>query len=439
MEAANSLCRLLLLTAGLAAVLGCQTDASAAKARGQVPQDPLAPIAPPLTPPPNAITPIPPINPNAPIAPLNPILPSNPGVSPGVMPAFGGAVTGSPVPPDAKGPVVTVGAVGTKTLVAAADVLKTGVPRVKVIAIVGANNVITDQEVRESVWQQNRELAKLNGPARAAKEKELYTTALRRMIERELILDDMYAKLKKANKMAMVDDIKAMAVESAEKQLREMKKHSGVKTDDDLNTLLRAEGLTLPVLRRQIERQVMSQQYVSSMLKETGRRAGLAEIRDYYNKHPDEFKTPDRVRWQHLFVSFAKHPTAQAAYNHAEAIRQKAAAGDDFGALSKQFDNGLAGNQGGFGAGEKRGEVLPLDVEPTVWSLKIGQVSGLIETPTGIHIVKVVERDYESVLPFDSKVQTKIRDKMNESLYEINAKRMIEELWRKGVIQVLED
>jgi parvulin-like peptidyl-prolyl isomerase len=166
---------------------------------------------------------------------------------------------------------------------------------------------------------------------------------------------------------------------------------------------------------------------------------GLTEIRDYYDKHPEEFKTPDRVKWQHLFVSFTKHPNAQAAYNHAETLRKKAAAGTDLAALSKQFDEGLAGHQKGFGVGEKRGEILPLDIEPTVWALKPGQLSGLIRTPTGYHIIKVVERDYAGVLPFDPKVQGKIRDKLNEAIFEAESKKMIDDLWRKGVVRVLED
>lgn len=454
MVAANPLCRLLLLAVGLAAVIGCKSDAPVAKARGQLPQDPIAPIAPPLTPPPGTVTPFPPNTSLLPAA--APAVPA--AGSAGVVPALGGAVAGSPVPLDARGPVVNTGGLAAANLASSVDRLKAGIPRVKVIAIVGANNVITDQEIREAVWMQIEELSKLQGRARAIKEKEFYNTALRKMIERELILDEMYTKLKKANKAAVIDEIKEFAVQSAEKQIREMKKKTGSKSDDDLNAWLRVQGLTLPVLRRQLERQIMSQQYVNSMLKETGRRVGLAEIRDYYDKHPDEFKTLDKVKWQHVFVSFTKHTvapeagfpaaeankkawekTVKAAYDHAEGIRQKAVAGADFTALSKEFDNGYAALQGGLGIGEKRGEIQPPDLEPTVWSLKTGEVSGLIQTPTGYHIVKVVQRDYESLMPFDSKVQTKVRDKLNDALNDQNAKKMIDDLWRKGVVRVLEE
>jgi peptidyl-prolyl cis-trans isomerase SurA len=436
MEAANPLCRLLLLAAALTAVIGCQSD-TGAKARGQIPQDPLAPVAPPLTPPPGASGSFTPIAPLTPAVPGAPIAPGAPGVTP-VLP--GTAVPGSPVPPTAKGsPVINTSYAAVSKPAAPAELLKNGTPRVKVVAIVGRDNVITDQEVIESVWQKNDELAKLDGHEREAKQKELYAAALRKTIERELILDEMYAKLKKAGKMQVIDEIKGLAVQATDRQIREMKKLIGCKTDDELNMWLRVQGLTLPVFRRQFERQFMSQQYVGSLLREKGRKAGLAEIRDYYDRHPQEFKTPDRVKWQHVFVSLNKHATPQAALDRAEALLKQAAGGADFGALSKQYDDGVAGKQNGFGAGELRGEIQPADLESTVWALKPGQLSTVIHTPTGFHLVKVVEREYAGVQPFDPKLQGKIRDKLNDQFYDADAKKMIEDLWRKGVVRILEE
>lgn len=426
MDAAKPLARFLPLVVGLCALMGCRADAPLARA--QSPLDPIAPIAPPPMPP--AGTPVP-------LEPLAPIAPGAPPAPTGVVPAIpGGPVAGAPVPAGVK----VAGFTNVKTVTTAAELLKQSVPRVKPVAVVGSGlTVITDQEVREAVWQQNEELMRLSGEARRTKEQELYSVALRKTIERELILDEMYTKLKKAGKMQVIEEIKEMSVQLTSKQLSEMKRRIGGKTDDDLVTFLRLQGLTLPVLRRQYERQIMAQQYTNSMLKEKGRRVGLAEIRDYYDKNPDQFKTADRVKWQHVFVSAARHAAPQAAQAHAQAIWQKATTGTDLGALAKQYDDGLARNQNGFGVGEKRGEVLPADVEPTVWALKVGQVSAVIPTPTGYHIVKVVERDYAGVRPFDAKLQGEIREKLNRQLYEADEAKMIEELWRKGVVRVIEE
>jgi hypothetical protein len=484
--AANPLCRFLVLAVGLLAVIGCQSDDSGSRARSQMPQDPLAPVAPPVMPPVPPITPTVPYTPGVPSAPIVPTVPPTASAPPytpaptapsvsgapmalvtptapiapatGPVPGGGGLavpvapVVGSPVQPSTKGPLVLN--TGAFTVVnpaptgpLAAELLKKSQPQVKVVAIVGANNVITDREVIESVWQQYDQLKKLEGHEREAKQKELYESALREVIKRELILDEMYTKLKKANKSSVIDEIKELATQVADKQVRDMKKRLGAKSDEDLKEWLRYQGLTLAVLRRQWERQVMAQQYINSMLKEKGRRVSLVEIREYYDKHPDEFKTSDRVKWQHIFVSFGNPPNPQAAQTRMEAILKRVEAGDDFAALSVQFDEGFAKHQKGFGTGERRSGredskedwIQPEDIEPTVWSLKPGQVSAVVQTPTGYHLVKVVEREYAGTRPFDAKLQNEIREKLNKAILDADEVKLVEELWRKGVVRVIED
>src|SRR6185312_3351508 len=119
---------------------------------------------------------------------------------------------------------------------------------------------------------------------------------------------------------------------------RMMKKQYNAESDDEFHSILLAQGVTVPVLRRQLERQMMAEQYVRNMLKEKLSTVGLARVRAYYDEHPDEFRTPDRVKWQHIFISVNKFSNPRAAYDHALAIRNQAAAGADFAALSKKYD-----------------------------------------------------------------------------------------------------
>ena len=65
-------------------------------------------------------------------------------------------------------------------------------------------------------------------------------------------------------------------------------------------------------------------------------------------------------------------------------------------------------------------------------------MSNLIQTPAGYHIVKVVERQVAGVRPFDEKVQAEIREKLIRKMRADEYGRMVEELWRKGVVKVME-
>jgi parvulin-like peptidyl-prolyl isomerase len=427
MDAANPLCRWL-FAAGLVIAIGCKSCETIPipTVRGQVPPDPIAPLPP--------VGPVAPLSPAGPIAPTAPVVPAAPYVP-------GAPVPGFPIPAGSTGQAVKTAAAFSNVpmnAARAAELMKESVPQIKVVALIGASNLVTDQEVIEAVRQRLPEFQTLSGHERTAKEKELYAAELRRVIERELIIDDMYAKLKKQGRLAMLDEIKEYAEKAAEQTLRSIRKGYGLNTEEEFQSLLRTQGLTIPVVRRQIERQIVADEYVRSAIKEKGRTPGFADIRAYYDRHASEFMAEDRVKWLDIFISFNKHGTAQAAYDHAEKVRREAVNGADFVALVKQHDNGLAVGTNGVGVGSKRGQIQPVDVEPAVWSLRPGEVSGVIQTPVGYHIVKVVERDYAGTRPFDVKVQNQIREKLLKQYREAEYQRLIEELWRKGGVRVIE-
>ena len=421
MDAANSLGRWL-IAAGLFAAVGCRhacDHVPLPTIRGQVPE---------------AAAPAQPAAPSSPTAPARPVVPAS------ATAGTDGTIQGRPVPPGMADPAVKTASALSQvpTALKAAELMKESVPQIKVVALVGGTHLVTDQEVIEAVRQRLGEFRDLPGPARVAKEKELYAAEMRRIIERELILDDMYAKLKKQGRLEMADQIREFAEKAADQSLQSIRKGYGLKTDEEFQSVLRAQGLTQPVIRRQIERQIMADEYVRSAIKEKGKKPGFADIRAYYEQHPGEFKMDDRVKWLDIFISFNKHATRPAAYEHAEKVRQQAAGGADFVELVKQHDNGLAVLANGVGVGSKRGEIQPPDVERTVWSLKPGEVSGLIETPTGYHIVKVAERDFAGIRTFDSAVQNQIREKLLRQYREEEYRKLIEELWRSGAVRVIE-
>jgi len=405
MDAVNPFCRCLLAVA-LAAIIGCTTDGtSVSKARGQMPPDPRGPIAP---------------GPMAPIAPVATVA----GTAVAPM---------APAAPD----VQKAGYAGNATASTSPDILKAGTPQIKVVALVGATNLVTDQEVVEAVRQHLSELHVVDQSQRAQKEKEMYAAELRRIIARELILDEMYTKLKKNGKAAAIDDIKDYAGKAADFTIRGIRKN--FPSEEVFKEVMASQGQSIPVLRRQFERQTMANEYIRSVLKDKARSPGFADMRDYYDKHQDEFRITDKVLWLDIFISFNKHATPRAAYDHAQSIFQTASLGADFPALSNKYDDGLSGKQGGVGTGHMRGEIKPADVEETVWALKVGEVSDLIQTPAGYHIVKVVKREYAGQRPFDAKVQDEVREKLLKKYRESEEQKMIEELWRKGPVRIIEN
>ncbi|MFO0798011.1 MAG: peptidyl-prolyl cis-trans isomerase [Gemmataceae bacterium] len=380
-------------TLGLVALLaGCQAPAVG---RAQSPDGPLAPVAP-----------------AAPLAP----------VAPDAQPA------GFTAPP-----------------VKAAVAALAGDPRIKVVALVGLRNTVTEQEVWEAARQRVQDYINVvDGPGGKqtvvkddAKAREVYNDELKRIVERELVLEEMEAKLKKAGKAAVMDDIKDFAGKLADRKLRDFKSRTKAKTDDDFRAALAVMGLTPGVVKRQIERQVMADEYVRNSLKERGRTVSLGDVRRYYDEHPDEYSRPEAVAWQHIFISAARFPTREAARQHAEKVRAEAAAGANFEALCKQHDHGIAANQRAEGVGHKRGEIQPAELEPVVLATPAGGVAAVVETPPGYHIAKVATRQEAGRLPFTVQVQDDIREKLMRKMQEAEYKRIVGELWQRGVVHFI--
>ena len=293
---------------------------------------------------------------------------------------------------------------------------------------------ILDSEVREAAIGGMRELLRVDVAERAREERKLLDGALDQIIDRELLYNDAMEKLRRANKRDVYEKIKEAADRDFQRWLGTVKK--AFPSDAEFKQYLQAMGTSFEAQRRQRERMFIAEEYLrSTVMRYVERAAAPQEILDYYKGHPEEFRRTDSVQWQDIFVLAGKFPTRDDARRFAENLAARARAGEDFVALCRQHDDGLAKDQQGMGLGSERGKVRPPEVEPVVFALKPGEVGPVVELPGGFHVVKVIRREYEGVLPFDEKVQTTVREKMRNEVYQKERKRFVEELRRNAQIE----
>ena len=297
--------------------------------------------------------------------------------------------------------------------------------------------VITDDEVWQMVRQRAREYMQLNGPAREAREKAMFEESLRTLIDRELILNDFVGKLKE-NKPGLIDKLQDEARQSADKELNRFRKLNNITDEADFSRALRGQGMTIAGLRRQIERKAMTDIYLGQLLKEKKSAVSLAQVYQFYRENAADFRLDDEAEWLDLFVSHRRFNTPDEAKQYAERLRKQAASGADFAALVKEHGHGDSVLRDGEGIGTTRGEIQPRELESTVFSLQAGQVSPLIPTSTGYHVVKVTDRQQAGVKPFDEETQKEIRFKLAQEIARDEYKRVIEELWRKTTVRIVD-
>lgn len=336
-------------------------------------------------------------------------------------------------------PTTAIGAAPSHVIPAAAfgPALDRADTQLRVVAVIGTDSVITDDEVWQMVRQRAGEYIKLTGAEREERENQLFKESLRSLIDRELILADFLAKLKK-NKPELIDKLQAESRQSAEKELNRFRKLNHITNEADFAKALRSQGMSIKGLQRQIERKSMVDIYLGQLLKDKKATVTLAEVHQYYLTHPDEFRVEDEVQWLDLFVSFNRFATPSEAKKYAEDLCQQASAGGDFVELVKKHGHGDSALRDGEGIGNKRGEIFPRELENTVFALVAGQVSNIIPTSTGYHIVKVTERQKAGIKPFDVQTQKEVRAKLSSHVSQREYQRVIEELWRKTTVRVVE-
>lgn len=311
--------------------------------------------------------------------------------------------------------------------------------QVRVVARFG-EAAVYDREVKEVVAQRAGEFYQLVGDARRTKEKQIYWEELKKLIDRELIIDELMVKLKKAKNDKAQQEIKKVAKEEADKKLKEYRKNRKIDTEEEFVKLLDLQGISLAGLRRQIERDFIKNIYLQELMKPKKELISIADIHDYYDKHSDEFKVEESVKWNDMFISKSIFDNSKPgeARKYAMAILEHVKAGEDFAKLGEQYDKGDSKFRKSMGAGEKRGEIRPPECEETLFALKPNE-SKLIETDNGFHIVKVVERVYPGLRPFNDKLQAEIRRKLTNQILDSEYQRITDALWRQAQPQILID
>lgn len=302
--------------------------------------------------------------------------------------------------------------------------------QIQVAAYINTNVVITDDEVFQMVRQRAGEYLELVGSEQLRKEKAVYKEELRKLIERELIILELFTRMKKNKAADKIDDLTDHARDQAKKRLASYQKQKGV-GEEDFVKVLRAQGLTYNGIRRQLERDALVQVYLEQMLKDKGKFVTLNDIWDYYTGNPKEFAVDEQVKWLDCFVSFQRFGTPAEAKEYAETIWRTTAAGGDFVEAIKKSGHGDSGLRNGEGVGTKRGEFQPAELEPVLLEMKENQLSPLLQTATGYHIVKVVRSQKAGTREFDGKVQTEIRNKLTKQLQEKEYTKLVDDLWRR--------
>jgi peptidyl-prolyl cis-trans isomerase C len=164
-----------------------------------------------------------------------------------------------------------------------------------------------------------------------------------------------------------------------------------------------------------------------------------ADAKKYYDENIKEFEVPEQVRASHILVSTKPaDPNADPnqvkvrAKQKAEELLKKVREGGDFAALARENSDCGSKTQGGdLGLFTRDKMVKPF--ADAAFTMKVGEISDLVETEFGYHIIKVTEHRDPNQIAFDN-AKTSIIDRLTQQKRQEAARKYVDSLRQSAKI-----
>ncbi|MBN1258051.1 MAG: peptidylprolyl isomerase, partial [Planctomycetes bacterium] len=217
-----------------------------------------------------------------------------------------------------------------------------------------------------------------------------------------------------------------------------------------LLALLAASNTTWQDWREQLRRQVMISLYQNESVPLTeGTEFSPSEIRAYYKRYQNEFLSPPKIHFRHIFINFAHHGGEVGARKLASEIINRLQKNEiSFDAAIKEFsDDAPSVACGGLdpipdGLGNTMEALGPARL---AWLSKVrdaaaviptGKTSPLLLSEAGCHIIQVLSQEPGELLPF-SDAQEKIVEILSARKRHGEVEELYQKLRAKAKVRIL--
>jgi len=191
----------------------------------------------------------------------------------------------------------------------------------------------------------------------------------------------------------------------------------------EFNKQLARMGVSEQQLRHDIGQNIKIKTLMKRQMGEV-KEVGEEEIAAYYRENTDRFKMPERVKASHILISVSANDSPEERAKKKKmlsGLRKEIEKGADFEQLAREHSSCPSKSKGGdLGYFEKGRMAKPF--EDAAFSLKVGEVSDVVETTFGYHLIKVADHQTAGVVPLEE-----VGDKIGAFLTNQNMEELIKE------------
>ncbi|MBW2636271.1 MAG: peptidylprolyl isomerase [Deltaproteobacteria bacterium] len=205
---------------------------------------------------------------------------------------------------------------------------------------------------------------------------------------------------------------------------------------DEFMESLKTQGITLADYKKEISQYLITREIVEKTIRYKIS-VSDEEIGDYYGKHRDKYEGKESNRVQQILIVKPKGADPKLVSllrQKTEAILKRLLEGEPFEALAVQYSQGPAAKAGGDLGFLERGMMYP-KVDEEAFRLKKGELGGVVESPIGFHIIKVLDKRGAGVKPIEE-VREEIIGRISEEKTEEKFQEWFRKLREKSHIDI---
>ena len=293
----------------------------------------------------------------------------------------------------------------------------------RIVAVVN-QEIITFSEIEKWSLPFQKEIQAEDRLERRGRIQEVFRKVLDRVIEEKLIEQE-------AKKSGI--KVTSKEIEGAVEDVKQKNKIS----QEGLEKALAAEGLTLEAFKKDLERRILRTKFVISTVK-VEQKAGEKELIEFFQNNVNQYRVNESYRPAHILFLILPEATPEqirGIRKKSQKVLEKIKEGADFAKMAMEYSEDTSTRKEGGDLGYfKKGELLPA-LEREAMKLQVGEVSDLIRTEIGFHILKLLDRKGGEPPPFEE-IKEKVQVDYYEKEFEKAYQQFLGKLKEKSVIEI---
>jgi parvulin-like peptidyl-prolyl isomerase len=246
-----------------------------------------------------------------------------------------------------------------------------------------------------------------------------------------MILDDMIVEKLITRRAAAVK----VGDEEVEATFKRATANMG--SDQEVRLQIEQSGETIATVKENIRASLRQQRWVDEQLKGKTE-VTEAEADDFFKKHPEQFKVPERVRASHILLTLKQDATPETVtkkQKDAEAIVERVKKGEDFSKLAKELSEDPSAKENNGDLNFFAREQMVPEFSEVAFKLGKDEVSEPVRTQFGYHVIKVTDRKAGENMSLEQ-AKPRLLSFLKQQKKQAEVEKLVREIREKADIKI---